>query len=246
MGSEVEVTPIAATVFFGAAAGIVTGGVWSPEPGITAADSLAEFAGRACYQSWDRPNPATRANRDYLSHVLANQDYSIFEHGSVSVYVTGVSRSFSHQMIRHRHISPSQLSQRYVNEYERSAPVVPAAMEGDRVAKLVLFDFYEEALRTYDALADRLMTAGLTRKAARDAARAVLPNCQETRLVLTGNHRAWAEFIGKRYSDRASDEINEFARRMLAILREIAPNTYQNFPDGPDSDPAAGALKAVA
>jgi thymidylate synthase (FAD) len=78
--------------------------------------ALAEFAGRACYQSWAKPNPATATNAGYLRHILEVGHLSVLEHGTVSFYLTGISRSLTHELIRHRHFSYSQLSQRYVPE----------------------------------------------------------------------------------------------------------------------------------
>src|SRR4030095_15292996 len=85
-------------------------------------EALAEFAGRACDQSWKKPNPATATNAGYLRHILDVGHLSVLEHGTVSLYVTGVSRSLTHELVRHRHFSYSQLSQRYVPE--RNAAVV--------------------------------------------------------------------------------------------------------------------------
>ena len=67
--------------------------------------ALAEFAGRACYQSWKKPNPATATNAGYLRHILEVGHLSVLEHGSVSFYLTGISRSLTHELIRHRHFS---------------------------------------------------------------------------------------------------------------------------------------------
>src|SRR5512138_4040908 len=78
--------------------------------------ALAEFAGRACYQSWSKPNPATATNAGYLKHILEVGHLSVLEHGTATFYFTGVSRSFTHELIRHRHFSYSQLSQRYPPE----------------------------------------------------------------------------------------------------------------------------------
>src|SRR6266705_2597291 len=87
---------------------------WSPDA--EGGEALAEFAGRACYQSWSKPNPATATNAGYLAHILDVGHLSVLEHGTVTFYFTGVSRSFTHELIRHRHFSYSQLSQRYVPE----------------------------------------------------------------------------------------------------------------------------------
>ena len=92
--------------------------------------ALAEFAGRACYQSWSKPNPSTATNAGYLNHILEVGHLSVLEHGTVTFYFTGVSRSFTHELIRHRHFSYSQLSQRYVPERD-AAMVEPEAIAED-------------------------------------------------------------------------------------------------------------------
>src|SRR4051794_9156874 len=55
--------------------------------------ALPEFAGRACYESWDKPNPATATNQGFLRHILEVGHGSVLEHASVTMYLTGVSRS---------------------------------------------------------------------------------------------------------------------------------------------------------
>lgn len=202
---------------------------WGPHPHDKDADALAEFAGRLCYQSWSRPNPATASNDAYLRHIIENRDFSIMEHGSATLYVTGASRAFSHQMIRHRHFSYSQLSQRYVDESHRADIVYPHAAMGSSTVRDLFDRGYGQARDTYKAIVDELMSDGLTRKQARDAARYILPNGQETRMAITGNHRAWREFFEKRRSDRSSDEIRYFADEALKIMSQLAPHCYQDM-----------------
>ena len=72
--------------------------------------ALAEFAGRACYESWHKPNPKTATNAGYLRHILEVGHLSVIEHATATFYITGVSRSLTHELIRHRHFSFSQLS----------------------------------------------------------------------------------------------------------------------------------------
>ena len=92
--------------------------------------ALVEFAGRACYQSWSKPNPRTATNASYLKHIIDVGHFSVLEHASVSFYITGISRSCTHELIRHRHFSYSQLSQRYVPENDAQV-VVPPGLEDD-------------------------------------------------------------------------------------------------------------------
>ena len=117
-----KVHMIATTAFFTATAYNLTG--WETDD--CGGSALAEFAGRACYSSWDKPNPATATNAGYLGHILEVGHESVLEHGSATFFIEGVSRSFSHEFIRHRHLSPSQLSQRFVDSSGVQFVVPPA------------------------------------------------------------------------------------------------------------------------
>src|SRR4051795_8344305 len=168
--------------------------------------ALAEFAGRACYQSWDKPNPATATNEGFLRHVLEVGHLSVLEHASVTMYVSGVSRSVTHELIRHRHFSYSQLSQRYVPERD-AAVVEPAVIAEDPELHERFLAAADASVKAYEELLEGLEkrfadvpNATLRRKQARQAARAVLPNATETRIVVTGNYRAWRHFVAMRAS----------------------------------------------
>jgi thymidylate synthase (FAD) len=204
--------------------------------------ALAEFAGRACYESWDKPNPATATNAGYLRHILEVGHLSVLEHGSVTFYLTGISRSLSHELIRHRHFSYSQLSQRHVPE--RAAVVEPDVIAGDPELHARFLAAAEASLVAYTELLEGLEkkfadagNATLRRKQARQAARAVLPNATETRIVVTGNYRAWRHFVAMRASEHADVEIRALAVACLRELRRVAPNVFADFsisalPDG--------------
>jgi thymidylate synthase (FAD) len=197
--------------------------------------ALVEFAGRACYQSWSKPNPRTATNAAYLRHIIDVGHFSVLEHASVSFYITGISRSCTHELIRHRHFSYSQLSQRYVPEHD-SQVVVPPGMEDD-ADLLEIFTAAADASRaTYAELLARLEAkladqpnAVLRRKQARQAARAVLPNATETRILVTGNYRAWRHFIAMRASEHADVEIRRLAIESLRQLVDVAPQVFSDF-----------------
>jgi len=205
--------------------------------------ALAEFAGRACYQSWRKPNPVTATNAGYLAHILEVGHLSVLEHGSVTFYFTGVSRSFTHELVRHRHFSYSQLSQRYVPERD-AAMVEPAVIAEDAELHKKFVEATEASVRAYTELLEGLERrfsdvehATLRRKQARQAARAVLPNATETRIVVTGNYRAWRHFIAMRASEHADVEIRELAVECLRQLQRVAPHVFADFvittlPDG--------------
>ncbi|MDT5244048.1 MAG: thymidylate synthase [Mycobacterium sp.] len=196
--------------------------------------ALVEFAGRACYQSWSKPNPRTATNAAYIRHIIDVGHFSVLEHASVSFYITGISRSCTHELIRHRHFSYSQLSQRFVPEHDAEV-VVPPGMEDDELQ--AIFKAAADASRAaYTELLTRLEAkfadqpnAVLRRKQARQAARAVLPNATETRIVVTGNYRAWRHFIAMRASEHADVEMRRLAIECLRQLADLAPQVFSDF-----------------
>ncbi|OLR94149.1 FAD-dependent thymidylate synthase [Actinokineospora bangkokensis] len=198
-------------------------------------EALAEFAGRACYQSWTKPNPATATNAGYIRHIIEVGHLSVLEHGSVSFYLTGISRSLTHELIRHRHFSYSQLSQRYVPE-KAAAMVEPDVIAEDPelharflAAAQASQDAYNELLAGLEAKFADVASPTLRKKQARQAARAVLPNATETRIVVTGNYRAWRHFIAMRASEHADVEIRALAVECLRQLQKAAPNAFADF-----------------
>ena len=197
--------------------------------------ALVEFAGRACYQSWSKPNPRTATNAGYLRHIIDVGHFSVLEHATVSFYITGISRSLTHELIRHRHFSYSQLSQRFVPEHD-SEVVVPPGIEDDPELVALFLQAADASRAAYTELLDRLQekfadlpNAVLRRKQARQAARAVLPNATETRIVVTGNYRAWRHFIAMRASEHADVEIRRLAIACLRELIEVAPAVFADF-----------------
>lgn len=198
------------------------------------ADALTEFAGRSCYQSFNKPNPKTEENEDYLANILSLGHESVLEHSSATFYITGVSRALTHELIRHRHLSFSELSQRFV-DVNTVDVVYPPAIErsGDSAMVDVLDNNAMLNRHDYNEMVNALQDRGLTRKRSREAARAAMPNATETRIVVTGNHRAWRDVLKKRWSVHADAEIRELAGILLTQLRDIAPNTYQDIPEAP-------------
>lgn len=239
-----SVTLIAITRFLDEAAEEATNWKWSmgaytiPDGG-----ALTEFAGRACYQSWSRPNPATATNAGYLAHIQEVGHWSVMEHGTVTFYIQGVSRALTHELVRHRHLSPSQLSQRFVvldpDVPERTTEdfVVPPLFAGDPEAEDLLLRAWENAMDSYGALLEKaeemMHDAGITgteaKKRAREAARAVLPNMTPTSIVLTGNHRAWRDMLLKRLQPEADVEICRLATHIFKLLQEAEPTMYQDL-----------------
>lgn len=206
-------------------------------------EALAEFAGRACYQSWKKPNPKTATNAGYIDHIVEVGHLSVLEHASATFYITGISRSLTHELIRHRHFSYSQLSQRYVPERD-AAFVEPDVIAGDPelhekflAAAQASQDAYSELLAGLQAKFADVPSKTLQRKQARQAARAILPNATETRIVVSGNYRAWRHFIAMRATEHADVEIRALAVECLRQLQKVAGNVFSDFtisalPDG--------------
>jgi thymidylate synthase (FAD) len=148
----------------------------------------------------------------------------------------GVSRSLTHELVRHRAgFAYSQLSQRYVDE-SKAAFVVPPAIVGDEKLEAAWREQIEGAQRTYVMLVEQLMERyGWVadrvhrRKMAREAARAVLPNATETKIVVTGNVRAWRTMLELRSSEGAEMEIRRLAVAVLRLLQREAPGFFSDF-----------------
>ena len=200
----------------------------------TDGERLAEFAGRVCYMS--QHNPAKRATREYLDNIKKQGHGSVLEHANYTLLLEGVSRSLTHELVRHRAgFAYSQLSQRYVDESEASF-VVPPAIIGDETLEEAWRRHTEEAQRAYVALVEKLMERyGWVadrvhrRKMSREAARAVLPNATETKIVVTANARAWRTMLELRSSEGAELEIRRAAVVILRLLQCEAPGFFSDF-----------------
>ncbi len=147
-------------------------------------------------------NPARRSTREYLENIKKQGHGSVLEHANYSLLLEGVSRSLTHELVRHRAgFAYSQLSQRYVDESVASF-VVPPAIAGDDQLENAWRAQVESAQKAYVTLVAQLMERyGWVadkvhrRKMSREAARAVLPNSTETKIVVTGNARAWRTML---------------------------------------------------
>jgi thymidylate synthase (FAD) len=192
------------------------------------AELLVELAGRLCYMSYGK---GRKTNREFLDNIIESGHFSVLEHANFTFFITGVSRSLTHELVRHRHFSFSQLSQRYVDESEADM-IYPSAFspeDADIAARV-----FDQARGAYRALVQRMEekfadepNSTLRRKLARQAARAVLPNATETKIAVTGNVRTWREFIQKRAIPQADPEIRKLAAMIYDVLLERAPGLFR-------------------
>ncbi len=200
----------------------------------TDGEKLSEFAGRLCYMS--QKNPAGRPTREYLENIKKQGHGSVLEHANYSLLLEGVSRSLTHELVRHRAgFAYSQLSQRYVDESEANF-VMPPAIIGDEVLEASWKEQMDAAQKSYVALVESLMQRYAwvadkihRRKMAREAARGVLPNSTETKIVVTGNARAWRTMLELRSSEGAELEIRRCAVEIVRILQREAPGFFSDF-----------------
>lgn len=218
----------------------------TPEP-----EKMVAAAAKLCYSSHGATELMEGLESNAVDHfvqLLAKMGHeSPIEHISFTFSVEGVSRSLTHQLVRHRIASYSQKSQRYVREggFEY---VIPPAIDMDEKSRELFVRMMKEQQKTYDEIADRLtekyrrelIEKGLSEaKAGSEAekrgiedARYVLPNACETKIVITMNARTLLHFFRIRCCNRAQWEIRILATEMLRQVKKVAPSIFAAA--GPD------------
>lgn len=203
------------------------------QPESTDAETLVTFAGRSCYESWHRPTEKTRKDADYIERTIFVQKHgSILEHATATLHITGMSRACLLELERHRLLSFSVRSQRFVDESGANIVLPPAyrnAQPGTalhRSAEL-LEGIAQDLDSHYEGLVAEAELDGHKRKQAREAARAILPNMTETKVIVTANLRAWLEVIERRTAPDADAEIQEVMGMAREALRPLAPTIFK-------------------
>ncbi len=188
---------------------------------------ILEAAGRGCYQSWD--NKAKRKNIEYLKNIIRQGHGSILEHTFYNFYLRGISRSLTHELIRHRvGTAFSQSSQRYIDSSD-IAFVIPPLYIGNEKLTQIWAESCKESLKKYNELLEEVKqeinilpgTNGI--KQIRQAARAVLPNCAETQMMFSCNLRELRHILELRGSLHADEEIRRWAVELYYITKDITP-----------------------
>ena len=209
--------------------------------------AIVEVSARLCYMSFGR---GRKSIEDFVTNLLTKGDGSVFEHVNYGFVLTGVSRSLSHELVRHRAgFAFSQRSQRFVDESAGLYVMPPAiAREAGKggPAESIFKDALKNATNSYaelvgaleESLPEEMFESKWDRrKAVRQAARSVLPNAAETKIFVTANVRAWRHFIEMRGAAYADWEIRQLALIILEILNEETPLLFGDFevkalPDG--------------
>lgn len=215
---------------------------YTPEP-----EKVVAAAAKLCYSHSDAgeimKDLTDEAVQKFLGRLVEMGHGSPTEHASFTFAIEGVSRSLTHQLVRHRLASYSQKSQRYVTEGQFDY-IVPPEIAAISEAKSRYIQAMTEAQKAYDDLAEMLiekhekdlMAQGLTEKQAAskaekkgiEDARYVLPNGCETKIVVTMNARELVHFFNHRCCNRAQWEIRECATQMLKLVQAVAPTLFKN------------------
>jgi thymidylate synthase (FAD) len=184
--------------------------------------------------SFAKPRPG--GNNAYLQHILEVGHGSVLEHAVFNLLIVGASRSFTHELVRHRAgFGYSQLSQRYVDESTADF-VEPDCIGDDPKLHEVWLHAVEKCHEAYSILVEGLMgkyadmeDKTLRRKMARQAARSILPNATETKIFVTANARALRHFVELRCNEHAEVEIRKVAAAVLHALKKEAPNLFGDY-----------------
>lgn len=181
---------------------------------------LVAGAGRTCYKS----TPGDLEVEEALIRKLIKAGHeSVIEHFSISVWLM-TSRTVSHQLVRHRHFSFSQESQRYCNygpNGKESVAFINPGLEEDSQAYLAWSNACQMASATYESL--------LSEGEKPEVARSILPNCTKTELVVTGNVRSWRHIFKLRTAEDAQPETRALMIKTLEALKEAYPVFFEDL-----------------
>jgi thymidylate synthase (FAD) len=216
-------------------------------PDGTFAERLIATAGKVCYDSYGCDG---RPVVEHVRNLVRQRHGSVLEHVTVTVFIEGISRGCSHELVRHRHLSFSQRSTRYTAE-EGSAIVlepylaelwqraergtIPLLPEEHRALSEAMasaqrdVEAYARLVATLRLMAPADLSPTEKRKWARGKARQSLPHALETRLVVTGNLRAWRDFFLQRTSRHAEAEIRRLAEVIYERVASIAPHAFADL-----------------
>jgi len=202
------------------------------------AEMLSEISGRICYMSFGEKQ-GRKTNREYLKNIIKSQHGSVLEHSVWNFIICGVSRSFTHELVRHRAgWGYSQLSQRFVDESETDF-VEPDLIGTDEELHEIWYKCIENIIENYKLILEKLkekvnekypnLNRVMRKKLVRQTARSVLPNATETKIFVTANARALRHFIELRGSLNADVEMRKVAVKMLRLMQTEAPNIFNDY-----------------
>jgi len=181
-------------------------------------DRTAAAAARLCYSPIGAEDLVEQMSDEQaaklLGKILEMGHFSTLEHSSFTFAIEGISRTLTHQLVRHRIASYSQQSQRYVKESNMEV-IIPPTIQ----AKPELAEKYRDFMNNVQHFYNELIDAGIPK----EDARYILPNATETKIVVTMNARSLLNFFELRCCTRAQWEIRNLANEMLNLIREVSP-----------------------
>ncbi len=210
---------------------------WSQTPETSDAEKIIECAGRVCYMSFGKKQ-SPRTNSEYIQRLIEMGHESVLEHANWGFLLTGISRGFTHQLVRHRvGFAFSQLSQQYHDESEADfvEPAIPSSeiratwKRTVSVAKKAYRDILRSLLELENNSAYSELEKKEVRRAIYSAARSVLPNATETKIFVTANTRSLRYFFGLRGSIPGDLEMRRVAAEMLKHMKAEAPSLFFDF-----------------
>ncbi len=207
------------------------------------AEDIIERACRTCYLSFHRYDPPN-STRELIQKVIRKRHHSVLEHAHATFRIKGGSRVFTHELVRHRLISPSQESQRYVCYADKPGRKKTREFEFVTPPSFVsnAYDYSDEyaemANRCYD-LYEKMLDDGVPP----EDARYILPNATTSEIVITANFREWRHFIWLRTNPRAHWEIRKVAIEILKILQKEAPISFWDFTIDEENMSATGEIE---
>jgi thymidylate synthase (FAD) len=214
------------------------GTAWKRTTSATGAEELVEVAGRICYMSFGQ-HQSPRTNREYIQHLISMEHESVLDHVGWTFLLTGVSRAFTHQLVRHRvGFAFSQLSQQYHDETDAEfvepslLSQFPQAREAWQRAIQATKEAYQDivnSIKEPSTEGDAELPKRELRRAMRSAARSVLPNATETKIVVTANARALRHFLRVRGSIPGDEEMRQVAAELLKYIQIEAPSLFGDF-----------------
>ena len=184
------------------------------------ADAICAAAGRSCYSEKSSMElvESMKDPQKTLGKIVGMGHHSVIEHATFTFSVEGVSRSLTHQLVRHRIASYSQQSQRYVS-MDKPTYVIPKTVEADPELKKVYEDTMKDIWESYNKLVEKIPP---------EDARYVLPNGCTTNITITMNARELFHFFTLRCCNRAQWEIRDLADEMLRQCKVVSPIIFAN------------------
>ncbi|MCR3921103.1 MAG: FAD-dependent thymidylate synthase [Firmicutes bacterium] len=189
----------------------------TPEP-----EKIVAAAARLCYSPDGidvlLDGLTEEKSKRFLDKLVEMGHLSPIEHVSFTFAVEGVSRTLSHQMVRHRIGSYSQKSQRYVGE-DAFDYIVPPSVAANDEAQQIFVEQMEKIRTAYQTLRQLVH---------QEDARYVLPNACETKFIFTMNARSLHNFLKLRCCNRAQWEIRALAEAVYAEVKKVAPTLFSS------------------